>query len=153
MIYIAHRGLFTGSDRLNENNPKQIEKALMQGYECEIDVRLHNNKFFLGHDDMQYEVDEHYLKDPRFWIHCKNIDALYYFSTCKTYQYNYFWHENDQYTMTSKGFIWTFPGKDLTDNSVMVMPEYVDSDLTNTQNVTCYAICSDYVEKIKRICQ
>ena len=24
--------------------------------------------------------------------------------------FNYFWHQNDKFTLTSKGYIWTFPG-------------------------------------------
>jgi hypothetical protein len=149
MIYIAHRGLFQGPNLDKENHPEQISQALSQGYHIEVDVRVINKKLFLGHDEPTYQVKEEFLQDRKFWIHCKNIEALYFFTTNTNFNYNFFWHENDQYTLTSKKYIWTYPGKELTDMSIMVMPEYVDSTLKNTQNVTCYGICSDYIDKIK----
>lgn len=150
MIYIAHRGLFTGPDIEKENHPGQIALAIEKGYHAEVDVRFIDGKLVLGHDNPDYEVDEYWLRDNKLWIHCKNLEALYYF-TKHDWKYNFFWHENDQYTLTSFGFIWTFPGKDLTDHSIMVMPEHVDKTLNNTSNVSCYGICSDYVEKIKEL--
>jgi hypothetical protein len=151
MIYIAHRGLYQGPNTDKENHPDQISEALKKGYHVEVDVRVVNKKLFLGHDEPTYQVKENFFQDRRFWIHCKNIEALYFFTTNNNFNYNYFWHENDQYTLTSKKYIWTYPGKDLTDVSIMVMPEYVDVTLENTKNVTCYGICSDYVEKIKEL--
>ena len=34
MIYIAQRGLIDGPDKGKENNPKQIQYAVSQGFEC-----------------------------------------------------------------------------------------------------------------------
>jgi hypothetical protein len=149
MIYIAHRGLIDGPDITLENHPLQIMTAIELGYHCEVDLRLIDDKLYLGHDEPQYEVDEYWLRDSSLWIHAKNIEALYWLSTHKTWQYNYFWHENDQYTLTSKGYIWTNPGQTLTNNSVMVMPEHVDENLSNAIIANCYAICSDFVNIIK----
>lgn len=149
MIYIAHRGLFNGPDSTKENHPFQIMTAIELGYQCEIDLRIVDNKLYLGHDNPQYEVDEYWLRDSNLWIHAKNIEALYWLSTHQTWKYNYFWHENDQYTLTSKGYIWTNPKNMLTHNSVMVMPEHVDQTLSNAIIANCHAICSDYVNIIK----
>lgn len=148
MIYIAHRGLFQGPSKELENHPGQIALAIEQGYNVEIDIRYIDGKLVLGHDYPEYEVDEYWLRNDKLWIHCKNLEALYFF-TKHPWKYNFFWHENDQYTLTSFGFIWTFPGKYLTDQSIMVVPEFYDATLECTQNVTCYGICSDYVEKIR----
>lgn len=150
MIYIAHRGLFQGPSLSKENHPGQIALAIEQGYHVEVDVRYIDGRLVLGHDHPDYEVDEYWLRDNKLWIHCKNVEALYYF-TKHHWKYNFFWHENDQYTLTSFGFIWTYPGKTLTDMSIMVMPEHVDSSLLNTKNVLCYGICSDYIDRIKEL--
>jgi len=150
MIYIAHRGLFLGPND-KENHPDQIQLAIRQGYHVEVDIRFINKKLFLGHDEPLYEIKDDFIDSRKFWIHCKNVEALHYFATHISEKYNYFWHENDQYTLTSKNYLWTFPGKTLTDKSIMVMPEYIDSSLLNTKNVLCYGICSDYVEKIKEL--
>jgi hypothetical protein len=43
------------------------------------------------------------------------------------------------------GYFWTYPGKELSSNSIAVMPETKEFKDINK----AYAICSDYVEKIK----
>ena len=149
MIYIAHRGLFNGPSKTSENHPNQIAKALKLGFHVEVDIWYVNKKLLLGHDEPKYPIDDNFIDPRKFWIHCKNVEALHYFATHISEKYNYFWHENDQYTLTSKDYIWTYPGKTLTDKSIMVMPEHTDYTLLNTKDVKCYGICSDYVERIK----
>ena len=34
-----------------------------------------------------------------------------------------FEHQEDDVTLTSEGYIWTYPNKQLTDNSIAVLPE------------------------------
>ena len=148
MIYIAHRGLFNGPNTVTENHPDQIKSALKRGFHVEVDIRYIDKKLVLGHDEPQYEINDDFIDIRKFWLHCKNVEALYYFATHISEKYNYFWHENDQYTMTSKNYIWTYPGKTLTDRSIMVMPESVDKNL-NIKDIICYGICSDYVEQLK----
>lgn len=153
MIYIAHRGLFTGPDKVRENHPDQIKIALEHGFQCEIDVRVVDSKLYLGHDTPDYEIDVAFLHDYRFWVHAKNIEALELLNE-SILSCNYFWHQNDSYTLTSKQYVWVNPGEDLIKRSVMVMPEIIDPLLVNTlgQEVNeCYAICSDYVKVIKEM--
>jgi len=147
MKYIAHRGLTEGPDSTLENRPEQIMKSLAQGYGCEIDVRFINEKWMLGHDNPNYEVSFEFLEQPNLWIHAKNLDALYILGASR--KLNFFWHQEDNFTLTSQGYIWTYPGHELTEDSIMVMPEYVDSTLYNAYTAECYAICSDYITKIK----
>jgi hypothetical protein len=145
MRLIAHRGLIDGPDKDLENNPAHINTVLNQRFDCEIDVRYVDGKWFLGHDAPTYLVDFRFLQHPGLWIHAKNLDALYILTG--TYL-NYFWHQEDNFTLTSNGYIWTYPGEPLTNHSVMVMPEYTDSTLQNTVGIDCYAICSDHITQI-----
>lgn len=146
MIYIAHRGLFLGPDEKLENSPQQIELALKQGWACEIDLWVQDNTLWLGHDLPQYQVGLEFITQPGLWIHCKNFSALAY---CQNYsQLNYFWHETDAYTMTSKGFLWVYPGKETNHRSIQVMPEMADPELKNI-NAKALGVCSDYVERIR----
>ena len=85
-----------------------------QDIDCEIDVWVFNEDYFLGHDEPQYQVDYHFLCKKGLWIHCKNLDALDYLPISS----NYFWHEEDSYTLTSKKFIWTYPEKKVGNNCV-----------------------------------
>ena len=149
MIYIAHRGLFNGPDVNLENRPQQVELALSQGYHCEVDVWYKDEKWFLGHDYPDYEIPYEFLEQPNLWLHTKNLDALYVLGANSIL--NYFWHQSDDHVLTSQGDIWTQPGKELTKDSIMVMPEYIDNTLQNTIGAKCVAICSDYVQKIKEM--
>ena len=146
MKYIAHRGLFNGPDINLENCPEQIETALKEGHDCEIDLWIVNSDFYLGHDKPDYAIDKQWLNCPGLWIHAKNLAALRWLTTTDL---EYFWHEEDKFTLTSHNYIWTYPGNELTQRSVMVMPEYADKTLGTAYTANCYAICSDWVEKIK----
>ena len=153
MIYIAHRGLFQGPDRDRENHPAQITLALEKGYECEVDLWCEDAILYLGHDEPQYEISPSLFMNNNLWVHAKNLMALDWLKRISTsnshFRYlKYFWHENDAYTLTSNNLIWTLPGNTVTFKSIMVMPEYIDPELNNIHN-QCYAICSDWVEKIK----
>jgi hypothetical protein len=145
MIYIAHRGLTDGPDKSLENKPEQVLKAIEQGYHVEVDLWCVNSELFLGHDGPQYLIDETLLHKPELWIHAKNLAALRWLYNT---QLNYFWHQTDDFTLTSRGWIWTYPSKELTSHSIMVMPEMHDPQLIGLHNLHCYAICSDYVDKI-----
>lgn len=147
MKIISHRGNINGPDSLKENSPKYIEEALSQGYDVEIDVHYDSKYkcFYLGHDNPQYVVSLYWLSKYRenLWIHCKNLEALSEFS--KT-AFNYFWHENDRYTLTSKGIGWALIGQYPYPKSVIVLPE--NTSLYNLpQGVefikNSYGICTD----------
>ena len=144
MILIAHRGLTNGPDPELENHPAKIINSLRSGFDCEVDVWMVDSVLYLGHDAPTYKINEDFLNHPGLWIHAKNLEALNYLTTTKL---NYFWHQTDDYVITSHGHIWAYPGKPLTDRSVCVMPEWADQKLENLDK-NCFGICSDYVYKI-----
>lgn len=148
MKLIAHRGLVNGPNKHIENQPVTIKSALSNGFDCEIDLWVFDRRLYLGHDGPQYNITPEFLKQPGLWIHCKNLDALEYCSEDNTL--NYFWHENDTYTLTSQRIVWAYPDKILNKQSVMVLPEWKDPNFENIGR-ECFGICSDYVEKIKSI--
>ena len=136
MIYIAHRGLFQGPSKELENHPGQIALAIEQGYNVEIDIRYIDGKLVLGHDHPEYEVDEYWLRNDKLWIHCKNLEAL----DCLKEFANVFYHSGDDYTLTSEGYIWTFPGMPVTEQCEIVQNE--------CEHITekIHGICSDNIE-------
>ena len=147
MILISHRGNLNDKFESYENEPMYIDKAISEGYDVEVDVWYIDGVLFLGHDKPQYGVDFRWFIDrlSKLWVHCKNIESILYFQECG-YEINYFWHQEDDITLTSKNFIWTFPGKKLTSRSIAVLPESVkDWELTE-----CLGICSDYIKKYKK---
>jgi hypothetical protein len=147
MIYIAHRGLIDGPDESRENRPDTIMEALNEGFNAEVDVWFKDDKWFLGHNEPQYRVDREFLSRTNLWLHCKNLEALNRVRHIIPF-IEFFWHQNDDYTVTSNGFIWTYPGKPLTENSICVQPEW-NSDIS-TWDEKCMGVCSKYVMQLKK---
>lgn len=142
MRIISHRGNVFGPNLVTENRLDAIIAAITMQFDVEIDVRLIDEMFYLGHDAAQYpiELDDlcHYA--DRLWIHCKNLAALYRLS--QQMMFHYFWHQNDDFTLTSKNIIWTYPGRPLTPNSVLVS---LDKEIDISG---CFGICTDYPQKL-----
>ena len=140
MRSIAHRGNTQGRNESLENHPNYISNAIHQGYDAEIDVWFLDG-LDLGHDDPQYSIELDYLLGfgEQLWIHCKNLEALHMLSEFP--ELNVFWHQKDDYTLTSKNFIWTYPKKQVTLNSVLVI-----QDATKYTGPECYGLCADNFE-------
>mgnify|MGYP001279324723 FL=1 len=150
---IAHRGNINGPNPKLENSPLEIDKTLSKGYDVELDLWFINEKLFLGHDEGQYEINLNWLEQrkERLWIHCKNLSSIKFLKEIKC-DFNFFFHESDFCTLTSKGFIWTRPGEELTKFSICVMPEYASKDwelnILEFINIP-FGVCSDYINLIK----
>lgn len=140
---ISHRGNITGPNPNTENTKKSIKLAIDTGYDCEIDVWKKDDIFYLGHDFPKEKVNIKFFLDfcNKLWVHCKNIEALY---TLNTYDLNCFFHDKDDCTLTSKGYMWTYPGKLLTKKSICVLPEW---GMDNCDISIACGVCSDYVER------
>lgn len=147
MILISHRGNTNGKFESYENEPNYIDSAINQGYDVEVDVWIIDGLLYLGHDKPQYGVDFRWIRDrlSKLWIHCKNIDAMIYLKECG-YSINYFWHQEDDVTITSLGYFWTYPGKKITKNSIAVMPEIKQFDNIDIS----YGVCSDYIKNYNK---
>tara|TARA_B100000073_G_scaffold209305_1_gene173667 strand:+ start:55 stop:480 length:426 start_codon:yes stop_codon:yes gene_type:complete len=141
MYLISHRGNLNGIQKDKENEPKYIISAIDKGFDVEVDVRFENNKFFLGHDHNQFEINKEFLLNKKIWCHAKTSEALFALDEIKAH---FFWHQEDDYTITSKGYIWTYPGKKLLSKSICVLPEKA-----NYKEINCLGICSDFIERYK----
>jgi len=141
MFLIAHRGNITGKNPEKENEPSYILDAINKGFDVEIDVWYVNNTFFLGHDNPQHEVDIEFLSNDKIWCHAKNIEALY--EMIRYSSIHCFWHQTDDVTLTSKGYLWTFPGNKLTKNSISVKPDH------KINPGICAGICCDYIGRYR----
>ena len=145
MRLIAHRGNKNGPNKEMENRPEYILDTLSLGYNCEIDVRYIGEDFYLGHDDPDYIIEIDFLlrNSNSLWIHCKNIEALHILLNHP--ELNIFWHQDDNYTLTSKNYIWCSPNMDTTKKSIIVMPEWHNFEISNN----AFGVCSDYIYKIE----
>lgn len=111
MIIIAHRGNILGPNPDKENSPDYIQTALDHGFDVEIDVWFDGfdlrQGYYLGHDAPKYRVKLDWLMQDRLWCHAKNQKALERMFYDKIP--NYFWHQEDRFTITSRGDIWCYP--------------------------------------------
>jgi glycerophosphoryl diester phosphodiesterase len=141
---IAHRGLINGPDKEFENRPESIELAFENDFDAEIDIWRIDGEWFLGHDDAQYPVDSAWIMSaaPRAWFHCKNAEAMLWMAN-HSKGINFFWHDSDDYTLTSTGYIWAYPGSKVEGNSVIVMPERI-MRIEDLKTVECYGVCTDF---------
>ena len=138
MIIISHRGNTNGVNINKENNPTHIQTLLDINIHVEIDVWVIDEGWYLGHDCYVYPISLDFLKQANLWCHAKNLQSL---EQMLIYNIHCFWHETDDFTLTSRGVIWTYPGKSTTLNSVVV-------DLTKDwkeRNYTCKGVCVDYI--------
>lgn len=149
MKFIAHRGNISGPNPEKENSIPYIQYALSKGFDVEIDLRYIGGKWFLGHDFGQYPVEFSFIWKHRInlWCHAKNLEALY--ELLKYPAINCFWHQEDYYTITSKRFIWVYPGRELLPKSICVMPERAKYSVENLKQ--CSGICSDNLDKYLQI--
>ena len=145
MILISHRGNVSGIDVENENRPAYIERAIALGYDVEIDIFFVNDKLYLGHDEPQYNISIDWLIKwkKKLWIHCKDLASLSW-ANQNINEFNYFFHDKDKATLTSKNIIWAFPGNQPLKNSVAVLPEIFNDNLSQ-----CIGVCSDEIFKYK----
>lgn len=142
MIIIAHRGNLNGPNPNLENRPDYILSALVEGYDAEIDVWCIENQWFLGHDAPQYHIPLYYLFNDHLWCHAKNLEAFERMLDMKNI--HCFWHDKDDYTLTSKGYIWAYPNKQLYSNGILVTQGENIPD-----NFKAQGICTDYPNKLK----
>ena len=145
MKLIAHRGNTKGPNAKFQNRPEYILAAAYRGYDVEIDVWYVDKKWFLGHDKPLYEVEKEFFKNEQLWCHAKNLEALQRLNALNAHC---FWHQEDDYTLTSRGHIWTYPGKKTCTNGVIVIKDK-ETTLKMCENNEIYGICSDYVGAIE----
>jgi len=150
LIYISHRGNLDGPSDL-ENLPSRVDECLNNFFDCEIDLWVEDRKFLLGHDFGQYPVEKNWLieRQNNLWVHCKNSEAISALTSSNDHSLNFFWHQNDSYTITSKKFVWVYPGSPVIQGSVAVLPEKWQSKTVSQGLLNAYAICTDYIWKYK----
>ncbi len=138
-ILISHRGNISGINSKKENRMDYIFESLNLGYDTEIDCWFENNQWYLGHDEPKYKTGITIFKNPKVWCHIKNTQGLEEIK--KITGVNYFWHDKDDYTLTSTGTVWCKVGSIVIKNSICVLPEQGYNG--NIKN--CKGICSDCI--------
>lgn len=141
MKIISHRAYVNGEDPDIENHPVAIQALLDSGLHVEIDVWYIDGNYLLGHDSPKYQIQESFLKQEGLWCHAKNKYAL---EQMLASEVHCFWHQQDDYTITSRGYIWAYPSKETSgNNTVLLFPERHPEIEYSKYDF----ICTDYVNK------
>lgn len=141
MKLIAHRGNWQGREHEYENSIPLILRAIAQGFDVEIDVYFINDTWYFGHDYAYHEVPKILIDQlsKYAWFHAKNYNTF-----CALLQNNChcFFHDHDDYTLTSQRIIWAYSGKYVSSDypSIAVMPESTEGFVV-PQDI--YGVCSD----------
>lgn len=140
---ISHRGNLYGCDPKLENTHAYIENAIKSGFDVECDIWLQNGTLYLGHDAPEHQVDPHWLKNKPLWCHAKNPEAL---TWMLQNDIHCFWHEEDSYTITSRGIVWCYPGFEIQSGVMVLKTKDFNPYLQETR---LSGLCSDDVYFIR----
>jgi HAD superfamily hydrolase (TIGR01509 family) len=146
MCFIAHRGNIAGADPSKENDPAYITAALKLGFDVEIDV-WHDPEagtWHLGHDEPQYPIAYEFLLTDGLWVHCKNSEALRVLAADE--HVHCFFHDRDDYTLTSRGVIWAYPDQKLLGERCVAVMYSKPEELLGE---TLAGICHDNVGELR----
>ena len=138
MPLISHRCNINGKNPHFENTEMYCQEAIDRGFDVEIDI-WYTDTWWSGHDKPQHVISPDFLIKEEVWCHAKNIEAL---NSLLDLGAHCFFHQNDNVTLTSKGYIWTYPTQPLTEKSICVLPELQASWPVKKK---CAGVCSDYV--------
>jgi hypothetical protein len=145
MIFISHRGNRIGKSSL-ENRPEYVMAAIDAGYYVEIDVWKNYEGIFLGHDAPQYQVSFEFFHANKLLCHAKNLEALFFLMERNVH---YFWHQEDDYALTSRSIFITHPKALLMSGSIAMLPE-IKNSWTPKELDTAFGICSDNIEQYRK---
>ena len=85
-------------------------------------------------------VSMSWLRDNTLWCHAKTFNAL---EAMVAFGIHCFYHKSDDYTITSRGWIWAYPGMPGGKYSIAVHPEKL-----HPADVNKFAgVCSDHIGK------
>ena len=88
-----------------------------------------------------------YRHIDKLWCHAKTPLTL---AMLIDLQMHCFFHVEDDVTLTSKNFIWTFPGESLTNRSIAVFDSRNTYSMKRLKKVSVAGICSDYIDDFRR---
>jgi len=122
-----------------ENAPDYILEAIRLGFDVEVDA-WYQDGWSLGHDAPTHKVDAKLLNSPRLWVHCKNYPAL---EKALESKLHCFYHTNEDYVLTSRQYIWAFPGMPGGERTICVLPDQ-GRDVSGF-----YGVCTDYAARFR----
>lgn len=148
MRIYAHRGNLDGVSS-EENSPALVRRALEEGFGVEVDLWEIDGAHFLGHDGPTYPIDLAAFDLPGIVFHLKtpHVPALRHADA--------FAIDNDRYSLTLRGSLWTNYGQPAGPAAIVCAPELVANseplEAFVGRNALARGICTDFPRRVMRI--
>jgi hypothetical protein len=146
--FISHRGNIRGMDIGTENSVPRITEVLEQGFCVMVDVWTvgGGNMLALGSNNPRHPVDIELLKHEHVICRARTALALQVLLAAQTHCFAF---EHDPFVVTTGGLIWVSPGHTVPKNGVCYLPEHSVPDPKLSLNLSCAAICSNFIADIR----
>lgn len=146
MILIAHRGNYNSVQPDRENTISYLHEAINNGYDIEVDIRLTEQGYLLGHDNPTYNITKEQIVElsPYAWFHAKNYEALY---ALASEGHHVFAHDQDLWALTSRNIIWSHKHQ-RNPNGIVCMPD-LETDIEIMKSAK--GICHDRLDLVKAL--
>jgi hypothetical protein len=146
--FISHRGNIRGMDLGTENSVPRVTEVLEQGYCVMVDVWTvgGGNMLALGSDRPRHPVDIELLKHEHVICRARTAVTLQILLAAQTHCFAF---EHDPFVVTTGGLIWVSPGHTLPKNGVCYLPENSVPDPKSSLDLSCAAICSNFIADIR----
>lgn len=143
MIFISNRGNINGINQTRENNPEYVQEAMDRGFFVMVDVWLVQNKqLTLGNVKPKYVTDLNFLQNPQIIARACSPATLTYLLDNNVHC---FYCDRSNYTLTSNGYVWTWPGSPVIPRSIVFMPEWFVGDVRKSATFNCTGVCSNFI--------
>ena len=156
---IAHRGLLDGPSSDKENNLENIQSNIKKYPEIinELDIWIDSNNIYIGHDYPKNKIQSKilYENSRNLILHIKGVNLVTQ-NGVKIFNNilkncHYFAHQEDDFVITNKGWIWSHPRNGFVKNTICVLPEKIeslDSAVKKIEFNSLYGVCTDYPLKV-----
>ena len=145
MIYIAHRGNLYGPEPDSENQISYLRRGLIAGFMVESDIRFVDGRWWTGHDEPIDEVPKEMMTNQQILWHAKTMEtaAAIIADDFLRRLMHWFWHDDDHFAMTSKGWLLSHAAHQPVKGCIQVC-------LTNDEPASGVSgICSDFVGRLR----
>lgn len=144
MKFISHRGNLSGRNTSLENTPSYVDQAISSGFYVEVDLWFSDGEYFLGHDAPEHKISTGWLtsRKEHLYVHAKTIKTIERLVTSR-FDVTYFFHADDECTLTSSGELWVHPNSVPVAGSIFVMPEIRGVPIEEMKD--CSGLCTDHV--------
>jgi hypothetical protein len=145
MLLISHRGNVDGMNPDRENSIPYINGALNLGFSVMVDVWFVGGTLALGNHRPQYGINAEFLRNPQIICKARSAATL---NALMDMDLHCFANDRDDYSVTTEGYVWIYPGCASPPRGILYMPEFNYKDVRDVADIGCAGVCSNWIIRI-----